>query len=274
MAIKLIGRQFGAAASVGVLALSLVVVGGAATASTAEAEVHACVHKKTRYARIVNPSTKCRATEIRVTWGAGGDTLNGTGGPVGPAGKDGAAGPKGDTGATGPAGPKGDKGLQGIQGPKGDVGPTGPAGKDGKNGIDGKPGAKGEDGKDGKNGTNGVDGKPGPKGDTGPAGPKGDTGPAGPQGKPGKDGVNGQDGKPGPAGGAKPTVIKSANFSGGSGTVTCDTGYTMTGGGVSSSNSTVKGSYPVGNGWKAELSGQGQGNGGSGTVYVVCMPTT
>ncbi|MGP3918775.1 hypothetical protein [Nonomuraea sp. 10N515B] len=104
-------------ATVGALAASLLAVGGVATASSAAGEVHACVHKKSRYARIVNPATKCRKTEERVLIGGGsqGTTTiqQGERGPEGP------QGPKGETGPAGPAGPQG---KQGLQGPKGDPG--------------------------------------------------------------------------------------------------------------------------------------------------------
>lgn len=59
--------------------------------------MHACVHKKSRYARIVNPLTKCRKTEERVLIGGGsqGTTTiqQGKRGPEGP------QGPKGDPGS-------------------------------------------------------------------------------------------------------------------------------------------------------------------------------
>lgn len=281
MAIKLIGRRFGAAASVGALALSLVVVGGAATASTAAEEVHACVHKKTRYARIVNPTTKCRVTEIRVTWGAGGDTLTGTGGPVGPAGKDGktgAQGPAGKDGAQGPAGPKGDKGIQGVAGPAGKngedgkpgaAGPKGDTGPAGPKGDDGKPGLPGKDGTNGTNGTNGKDGA------TGPAGPKGE------KGEPGKDGASA----------VYTTYSQFSSISNlGTVTATCKAGDVATGGGFSFTsfkNVRVIGNAPSGTtGWSvtvekddngygnnsaAETTTSNHGTSVKGSVYVVCL---
>ncbi|MEV4890271.1 hypothetical protein AB0K48_12855, partial [Nonomuraea sp. NPDC055795] len=128
-------------AAAGALAASLLTVGGVATASTSSAaEVHACVHKKTRYARIVNPATPCRKTEIRVLIGGGGG--HSTSGVQGPQGERGPAGPAGPTGATGPTGPQGPKGVPGL---KGATGPQGPKGLDGK---DGATGPKGADGKD------------------------------------------------------------------------------------------------------------------------------
>ncbi|MEV4158539.1 hypothetical protein [Nonomuraea dietziae] len=156
MAIKIRGGRTLTLATVGALALSLFTIGGVATASSAAGqEVHACVHKKTRYARIVNPSTQCRKTEERVL--IGGSTTSGLSGTR----------EKGDTGS---------------QGPKGDTGPQGPAGPAGKNGVDGKPGIqgpKGETGPQGPAGAKGTDGKDGTDGKTGPQGPKGEPGSSG-----------------------------------------------------------------------------------------------
>ncbi|GII00088.1 collagen-like protein [Planobispora takensis] len=149
-------------------AVLLVGVAGTATASAQVAApgdvVTACVHKKTRYMRLVNATASCRTTEFKTSWGGQSQQGVATAGPQGERGPAGPAGPKGDTGQQGPQGFRGPQGKQGVPGPKGDTGPAGPAGKDGK------------------------DGAPGPKGETGPAGPKGETGPAGPAGPAGKDG--------------------------------------------------------------------------------------
>ncbi|XVQ85250.1 hypothetical protein ACQP15_41750 [Microbispora siamensis] len=134
----------------GALAGSVLVLGGAATASSAsDAAFYACVNKSTRYMRLVNATTTCKTTETKVSW-------NKTG-PQGPVGI-------GGTGPQGPAGPQGLRGPQGMrgpQGPKGDTGPQGPKGadgKDGKDGATGPQGPKGDPGKDGKDGAPGRDG--------------------------------------------------------------------------------------------------------------------
>ncbi|NRQ34033.1 collagen-like protein [Nonomuraea sp. NN258] len=143
-------------ATVGALAASLLAIGGVATASSASNEVHACVHKKTRYTRIVNPGTKCRKTEERIVIGgstgvtAGVQGPKGDTGPQGKQGPQGVQGPKGDTGATGPQGPQGKQGVAGPQGLKGEKGDPGKNGIDGKDGVDGKNGQDGKDGKDGQ----------------------------------------------------------------------------------------------------------------------------
>ncbi|WP_326645607.1 hypothetical protein OG884_13635 [Streptosporangium sp. NBC_01755] len=69
MAIKLPGGRTLAVMTVGVLAGTLFTASGSAVASSAAAEIHACVHKQTRYTRIVNATAKCRPTEIRIRWG-------------------------------------------------------------------------------------------------------------------------------------------------------------------------------------------------------------
>lgn len=298
MAIKVRGGRALTLATVGALAASLFTIGGVATASSAANEVHACVHKKTRYARIVNPSTPCRKTEERVLIG-GGSSPNGLAGtreqgPQGPAGPKGA---DGKPGVQGPAGPKGADGKPGVQGPKGDQGPkgeTGPQGPAGKNGIDGKDGLNGKDGKDGKDG---QPGKPGEDGKPGQPGAKGEDGKPGVQGPKGEDG---KPGEPGAPGGLKSVTVVKQYFSGKEGSVSCASGWSATGGGFSGVNGTVTTSAPVvgsGNtptGWQVELSGgshgydaqatqptqgtdnkttastQTSGGGRGGTVYVIC----
>lgn len=269
-------------ATVGALAASLLTVGGVATASSAASEVHACVHKKSRYARIVNPTTKCRKTEERILIGSGeSQTTINTQGPAGPAGP---AGPKGDRGPTGPEGPQG---KQGIPGAKGDTGPQGPKGDDGKDGLPGKDGKDGLPGKDGKDGLPGKDGK---DGKDGLPGPKGDRGPAGPAGPEGPKGDRGPKGDPGD-GASYTTYTKTASLNSvGSATASCGFGGMVTGGGFqfgTLKNAVVMSSMPSGgNGWTVNVAkddnGSGndvaaQGGGGnhgtsvSGTVYVVCM---
>ncbi|MFI7424160.1 hypothetical protein [Nonomuraea sp. NPDC049684] len=299
MAIKVRGGRTLTLATVGALAASLLAVGGVATASSAASEVYACVHKKTRYVRIVNPTTPCRKTEERIVIGGSTTQLNGgTSGPKGDQGPQGKQGLKGDTGAQGPQGPKGDtgpvgpQGKQGLPGKDGQDGKQGLPGKDGKDGLpgkdgqDGKQGLPGKDGKDGLPGKNGQDGKnglPGKDGERGPAGPQG---PQGPKGEPGKDG----------AGATYATYTNDASINGlGSVTASCDKGGTPTGGGFSFGtlkNAEVMGSYPGASGWTVTVAkddngggnnltadtqstqSHGGGNNGtsvSGKVFVVCI---
>ncbi|WP_283246735.1 hypothetical protein [Microbispora sp. H10836] len=153
MAIKLPGGRTIGLMTAGALAGSVLVLGGAATASSAsDAVFYACVNKSTRYMRLVNATTTCKTTETKVSW-------NKTG-PQGPVGI-------GGTGPQGPAGPQGLRGPQGMrgpQGPKGATGPQGPAGPQGPQGAKGADGAKGDTGPQG------------PAGPRGPEGPKGDSG--------------------------------------------------------------------------------------------------
>ncbi|WP_311132148.1 collagen-like domain-containing protein [Nonomuraea gerenzanensis] len=282
MAIKVRGGRTITLAAVGALAASLLTVGGVATASSAAAEVHACVHKKTRYARIVNPTTKCRKTEERILIGGSGtSTTTVQTGEQGRQGERGPAGPQGKQGVAGPQGPKGETGPQGKQGEPGPQGPQGPKGDDGKNGLPGK---------------DGKDGLPGKTGATGPQGPKGDTGPRGPEGPKGEPG----------SGANYTTYVKQESIrSTGSETASCGSGGLVTGGGFSFGtlkNAVVTGSAPSpGNSWtvtvakddngggndynrqaapsaspsaQAETYTHGGGNNGtsvSGTVYVVCL---
>ncbi|MEU4571510.1 hypothetical protein [Nonomuraea sp. NPDC023979] len=264
MALKVRGGRSLALVSAGALAASLLTVGGVATASSvssAAGEVTACVHKKSRYARIVNPTAKCRTTEIRMIIG-GGETQ-----------------PALSSGTRGQAGPRG---PQGLQGPKGDAGPVGPRGPQGKQGLPGKDGAPGKDGQQGPAGKDGQDGKPGLPGKDGQPGPKGDTGPRGPQGPKGD-----------PGGAANlSTYVETASIKNGSGTATCKSGDLATGGGFSVDwRYQVTASMPSGgNGWtvraskgnnndydvnsksaQPEVSTQGGNHGSAGSVYVVCL---
>ncbi|WP_433368598.1 hypothetical protein [Streptosporangium sp. CA-115845] len=244
MAIKLPGGRALAVVTVGVLAGTLFTAGGSAVASSAGAEIHACVHKQTRYARIVNATAKCKPTEVRVRWGQQGESQQqgiATAGPQGERGPQGQQGVKGDPGSAGPQGLRGPIGRTGATGPQGAKGETGAQGPKGEDGKDGAPGAKGLDGKDG------ADGKPGAQG---------------PAGKDGKDGA-----------GSTLTIVtvtKSYNFGshGGSETVGCGTGKVVTGGGFSGSGSAsgqIYTSAPSGTGWTVG------GKNSSGTVYAICM---
>ncbi|MDX3103559.1 hypothetical protein [Nonomuraea angiospora] len=261
MANKIRGGRTLTLAAVGALAASLLTVGGVATASSAAGEVHACVHKKTRYARIVNPTTKCRKTEERILIGGASQTTI-------QQGEQGSQGAKGETGPAGPQGPKGADGKNGLPGKDGKDGLPGKDGEDGKNGLPGK------DGKDGLPGKDGKDGLPGKDGERGPQGPKGDPG----------DGA------------AYISYTKTASLtSTGSATASCDKGGMVTGGGFSFTalkNAVVMSSAPSGStGWTVSVakddngyntyssttteekttSSGNHGTSVSGTVYVVCL---
>ena len=97
----------GVVASVGVVGGGGLVARAAGSSST----IMACVHKKTKVARI---AAKCKKTEKKITLSV-----------VGAKGDTGAAGAKGDTGATGP---KGDTGAAGAKGDTGAAGADGAAG--------------------------------------------------------------------------------------------------------------------------------------------------
>ncbi|MFC4062683.1 hypothetical protein ACFOWE_30670 [Planomonospora corallina] len=275
MAFRLPGGRTLSVVALGVLAGTMLTAGGSAVASTAGEDVHACVNKKTRYARIVNATARCRTTEIRVTWSAKAGQARVSSGPQGPAGPQGPQGPKGETGPAGPQGPRGQKGLTGAQGPKGDTGAQGPKGETGPAGPQGPKGADGKDGQDGK---------------PGPQGPKGDTGPRGPKGEPG-------------AGAPLNIYTRTQGFSNngnGSATAHCGSGDVATGGGYSLSSHKyveVVASYPQSAGsWTVAFdvdygvvdlkaaggedtgkrageggpSAQGLGPSARGTVYVIC----
>ncbi|WP_082801402.1 collagen-like protein [Herbidospora cretacea] len=175
----------------------------ATASSAADTVIHACVNKKTRYARIVTATTKCRPTETKITWGG-----QGAQGPAGLQGMTGATGPQGPKGQTGPQGPKGQTGAAGPQGVKGETGATGPQGPKGETGPAGPAGAKGE------------------KGETGPAGP---AGPAGAKGADGKDGRDGTSGSVTPVikTGTETTVDSSSDIV----LTSCDPGKKIVGGG-------------------------------------------
>nr|WP_083977074.1 collagen-like protein [Herbidospora sakaeratensis] len=192
----------------------------ATASSAADTVIYACVNKKTRYARIVNATTKCRATETKVTWGG-----QGAQGPAGLQGMTGATGPQGPKGQTGPQGPKGQTGAAGPQGVKGETGPAGPQGPKGETGATGPAGAKGE------------------KGETGPAGP---AGPAGAKGADGRNGADGKDGKDGTSAGVTPVIKtgteKTVESSSDITLTWCDAGKKVVGGGyeIASGTDNVK----------------------------------
>ncbi|ACZ91610.1 hypothetical protein Sros_8979 [Streptosporangium roseum DSM 43021] len=303
MAFKLPGGRTIGVVAVGVLAGTLLTAGGSAVASSAGTEVHACVNKKTRYARIVNATAACRATETRVTWGDGGSQSQGvnTQGPQGPAGRNGAQGPAGQQG------PQGDRGFPGKQGLPGKDGQNGLPGKDGQNGL---PGKQGEQGEQGPRGQDGKDGAPGAKGDTGPRGLPGEKGDTGPRGLQGAEGDKGRDGAPGAKGDTGPRGLQGVKGDTGpqgpkgdpgtgggtlsvqtaygeighnGGTASCKANEVATGGGYSLSDSRyiVTASMPSGStSWSVKISklpgdndndrSLSGGGGSKGTVYVMC----
>ncbi|MCK2213630.1 collagen-like protein [Actinomadura sp. ATCC 31491] len=295
MAIKVRGGRTLTLAAVGALAASLLTVGGVATASSASGQVTACVNKKTRYARIVNPTTKCRVTEVRILIGGGSGEATTNSVTVGPKGDTGPQGPKGDAGPQGPQGRPGKQGAVGPQGPKGDTGPQGPQGPKGE---DGKNGQDGKDGLPGKNGEQGPKGDTGPKGDAGPQGPKGADGRDGRNGRDGQDGEDGKSayeiwrsqpgngnktvaqflaslkgekgdkGDPGTGGGGTTVtpVIVNKSFSGKAGYASCPEGKLLTGGGFSSNVKAVKSAPMNSSTWYVEL----DGNVG-GTATAICI---
>ncbi|WP_066360136.1 collagen-like protein [Herbidospora mongoliensis] len=205
----------------------------ATASSAADTVIYACVNKKTRYARVVTATTKCRVTETKISWGGQGEQ-----GPMGLQGMTGAQGPQGLRGQTGPQGPKGQTGATGAQGPKGETGPAGPQGPKGETGATGPQG---------------------PKGETGPAGPKGE------DGKNGQNGLNGKDGKdgaPGAAGTVTPTVKigneTTVTNSSSAVTTNCDAGKKLIGGGYEITHDAddvklVSMSKPNGTGWSVKL---------------------
>ncbi|WP_220505693.1 collagen-like protein [Microbispora sp. H10830] len=297
MAIKLPGGRTIGLMTAGALAGSVLVLGGAATASSAsDAAFYACVNKSTRYMRLVNATTTCKPAETKVSW-------NRTG-PQGPVGI-GGTGPQGPAGPQGLRGPQGMRGPQGLKGTDGKDGERGPAGPQGPKGIDGK------DGKDGDKGDTGPRGLPGEDGKPGKDGKDGERGPAGPQGTKGADGKDGEDGKsayeiwkaqpgnsgktvaqflaslkgekgdPGDSGGsgsgsggAGSATYKSDSFnfggSGGTKIVMCEKGVATGGGYNGSFNGQfwVNGPYFLGN---KPLGWQISGKNSNGTVYVLCM---
>ncbi|GIH29819.1 hypothetical protein Aph01nite_81290 [Acrocarpospora phusangensis] len=268
MAIRLPGGRTIGILTVGALAGSIFAVGGMATASSAaDTVIYACVNKKTRYARIVNVTTKCRVTETKISWGAQGEQgPMGLQGMTGAQGPQGLRGPQGLKGQTGPQGPKGDTGATGPQGPKGDTGATGPQGPKGEAGNNGSQGPKGETG---ATGPQGPEGDKGDKGDKGLQGDKGATGPQGPAG-------------PAGPGGSLTPVIKvgsetSVNSDSTVVTTTCDGGKKAVGGGYEITDdsdevekATLDRPTTTGTGWSVRLDLEHQGS-AKIKVYVICV---
>ncbi|MEV4382591.1 hypothetical protein [Streptosporangium sp. NPDC049644] len=136
-----------AIAATAILAVGLSSVTTASAAQTSGADlIYACKAKSTGYVRLVNATTKCKPTEVKVWWAkesAQGQTGVAAAGPQGPAGRDGRNGTDGKDGAQGPVGPRGYTGKTGPQGP---AGPAGPKGAPGEDGAQGPQGPAGEDG--------------------------------------------------------------------------------------------------------------------------------
>jgi hypothetical protein len=161
--------------------------------------------------------------------------------------------------ATGPQGPQGDTGLQGDQGPQGDTGPLGNTGLQGDQGPQGDTGPVGN---------TGLQGDPGPLGNTGLQGDQGPQGDTGLQGEPG----------------IASTTIRSLAFEidpGFSGSVFCEAGEMLTGGGYESAGNSgsvtviAVSSFPIESlgqqGWQVDVWGKdGQPNNETWTVYAVC----
>jgi hypothetical protein len=122
------------ATTVGVLGVAAVLVlgvAGAAHSETDAAAVNGCVNKTTGALRILLDTDPkiCNSQETLLTWNVEG--------PQGP------AGPKGNQGAQGVPGPQGTPGPQGVAGPKGDQGTKGDQGPQGLPGPQGAPGVSG-----------------------------------------------------------------------------------------------------------------------------------
>lgn len=250
MAIKLPGGRTIGLMTAGALVGSVLVLGGAATASSAsDVVLYACAHKTTGDVRLVDATTTCRPPEDKVSW-------NQTG-PQGPMGATGPQGPAGPAGAQGLAGPQGPAGPAGPQGPAGPEGPAGPAGPQGEKGE------KGDPGQDGKDGAPGQDGKS--------ACEIWNEGACSAQDEADfLQWLKGQGGSGGVP--ALSSRMASQFISGNIGSVSCAAGETVTGGGFKiSSGRAVTGSYMSGNGWRVELASDGDGN---GLVYAICTKTS
>ena len=182
-----------ASLSIATLALTTVIgTGGTAVAADRTKQdarvIRACLNPETGKTRIIHKTTRCKRSEVRVTWvrgkrgPQGAKGAPGAAGPAGAAGANGAAGATGATGATGApgvAGPTGATGATGGIGPAGPTGPVGLTGATGSTGIDGNAGATGPVGPQGEIGPIGPIGVTGPAGATGPTGATGPAGPAG-----------------------------------------------------------------------------------------------
>jgi hypothetical protein len=145
-------QRLSAAALVPVATLALAGAASAATPSqssptetgTKTTQTRICVVKKTKRARVVRVTERCRRHETRMTWrkyqkfatnsaaSSSGDAVVGVPGPQGLTGDQ---GPQGATGAQGVQGPQGVAGPQGPQGDRGETGPTGAQGPAGPSDI-------------------------------------------------------------------------------------------------------------------------------------------
>jgi len=139
--------------------LTLTTVASAADSGTATATTRICVTKKTKTkrARVVRTTERCRRNEIRMTWqryeqvvsnsaASSDDTpVIGPQGLTGEQGPRGATGPAGATGATGPAGATGPRGEKGEKGDTGSSGAAGPSDIFTTAGTDGIPSTATED---------------------------------------------------------------------------------------------------------------------------------
>ena len=144
-------------AAVATMLLALLAVAPKSEART----IWACVKQVGGAVHIVNVSTHCKKSEVKLSW----------------TGAKGEPGPAGAKGGAGPAGPKGANGVNGTNGANGVVGATGPAGSStgttGAQGVTGATGPQGATGPAGPTGAQGVTGAVGPTGATGATGPSG-----------------------------------------------------------------------------------------------------
>jgi lamin tail-like protein/collagen triple helix repeat protein len=144
---RLLALVAGLAVLAGIASFTALATSSSATES---AVIQACRHKKSGLLRVVPDPSKCRKSEIPISWNVQGPP--GPAGPAGSAGPPGSQGPKGDPGAAGPQGEKGEAGSQGPAGPQGSqgaqgaTGPQGPSGAQGPAGPQGPPGPKGDPG--------------------------------------------------------------------------------------------------------------------------------
>ncbi|UGS38883.1 collagen-like protein [Capillimicrobium parvum] len=106
---------------------------------TATVKTRICVRTKTKRARVVRVTERCRRGELRLTWKRYRE-LASSSAASGDAGPQGVPGPDGLTGPQGPAGPAGTPGAPGAPGGKGDRGDTGARGEAGPAGPQGATG--------------------------------------------------------------------------------------------------------------------------------------
>jgi hypothetical protein len=110
------------------------------SSGTTVTKTRICVVKKTKRARVVRVTERCRRNETRMSWRTyqryASNSAASSSGDVAV----GVPGPQGLTGAQGPQGATGAQGAQGVAGPQG---PAGPAGAKGDTGAQGAAGAAG-----------------------------------------------------------------------------------------------------------------------------------